>query len=147
MWYQFLMQCYAFCMLCYGKIRLKDLMIWYCLLCCAIVCYDVWTKWPLNTEEFQTFQRRMTRRQILTLILTFIFFYFDKTCFTVKIMLHAIVCYGILCQMKTIILYAILWYFNTMPSYSNVMLSDYNAMLSDSNAIISYFNAMLWIIL
>lgn len=62
-------------------------------------------------------------------------------------MLHAIVCYGILCQMKTIKLYAILWYFNTMPSYSNVMLSDYNAMLSDSNAIISYFNAMLWIIL
>lgn len=51
-------------------------------------------------------------------------------------MLHAMVCYGILCQMKPMILYAIIWYFNAMPSYSNVMLSD-------SNAIISDFNAML----
>lgn len=58
-------------------------------------------------------------------------------------MLHAMVCYGILCQMKPMILYAIIWYFNAMPSYSNVMLSDFNAMLSDSNAIISDFNAML----
>lgn len=138
------MLCILYAMVWENKIEVfNDLVLF------AVLCYSM--LWCLNKMAFKhrRVQRRMTRRQILTLICNFNihFFYFDKTCFTVKIMLHAMVCYGIVCQIKTMILYAIIWYFSAMPSYSNVMLSDSNAMLSDSNAIISYFNAMLWIIL
>lgn len=127
------------------KIKLKDLIIWYGLLCYALVCYDVWTLWPLNTEEFQTFQRTIIRCQILTLICNVnihLFYFFDETCFTVKIMLHAMACYGILSQMRTMMFYAIIWYFNAMLSYSNAMLSDSNAMPSDSNVMLSDLNAL-----
>lgn len=62
--------CYAMRYLCYAMLwnlyAMRTLnKMFNDMLCYAFGCYEIWTKSQLYTEEFQTFQRRMVRRQNL----------------------------------------------------------------------------------
>lgn len=58
------MLCYTMKFVCYAMRTLNNMfddMLWY-----ALGCYEIWTKSQSYTEKFQTFQRRMVRRQNLS---------------------------------------------------------------------------------
>lgn len=74
------------------------------MLCCALVCYDIWTNTPLYTGEFQTFRNKMIRSQSLPVVCNVNIYSLKKSIQNgVKIRLNAMllyICFGTIGQMR-----------------------------------------------
>lgn len=103
------------------EIEIKNLVIWYCML-----CYEILTKTPSLTEEIHTFRSKMIRKHYLPLTCCKHLF-FQKNIFKIQLKSCRILCYGMI--LREILSDRMLLYSNAMLWDSNTMLWDVNAML------------------
>lgn len=104
-----------------------DDMLWdfYCnelfndMVCYAMIYYEIWTKTPLDTEEFHTFRSKIIKNQCLPLICYVNIYYFIKKHLKLS-------------EFNHVVCYAMKWYgeWESMRLYT--MLRGSNAMIWDS---------------
>lgn len=115
------MQCYGIFYAILWEIEIKNLVIWYCML-----CYEILTKTPSLTEEIHTFRSKMIRKHYLPLTCCKHLF-FQKNIFKIQLKSCRMLCYGMI--LREILSDRMLLYSNAMLWDSNTMLWDVNAML------------------
>lgn len=115
------MQCYGICYAILWEIEIKNLVIWYCML-----CYEILTKTPSLTEEIHTFRSKMIRKHYLPLTCCKHLF-FQKNIFKIQLKSCRMLCYGMI--LREILSDRMLLYSNAMLWDSYTMLWDVNAML------------------
>lgn len=115
------MQCYGIFYAILWEIEIKNLVIWYCML-----CYEILTKTPSLTEEIHTFRSKMIRKHYLPLTCCKHLF-FQKKIFKIQLKSCRMLCYGMI--LREILSDRMLLYSNAMLWDSYTMLWDVNAML------------------